>query len=97
MVKTKEELSALKNECESLVGKLKELSDDELSNVVGGNNNDEAFAKWAESYRAELLKENLTPAQLTFVKNATASQLLAISLYAAYSNNISGINIVMNK
>ena len=36
MAKTKEELDQLKQECESLVSKLKELTDDELKQVTGG-------------------------------------------------------------
>ena len=36
-MKTKEELSALKNEVEALGKKLAELSDDELEQVAGGN------------------------------------------------------------
>ena len=35
-MKAKEELSALKNEVESLNRKLRELSDDELAQVTGG-------------------------------------------------------------
>ena len=35
-MKTKEELNALKNEVETLNGKLSELTDDELSEVFGG-------------------------------------------------------------
>ena len=35
-MKTKEELSALKNEVESLNKKLSELNDEELAQVVGG-------------------------------------------------------------
>ena len=38
MTKTKEELNELKNEYETLNNKLKELSEDELSIVTGGNN-----------------------------------------------------------
>ena len=38
MAKTKEELKALKNECEALNNKLKELSEDELEIVAGGEN-----------------------------------------------------------
>ena len=36
-MKTKEELSSLKEEVEALSGKLQELSEDELAQVVGGN------------------------------------------------------------
>ena len=36
MAKTKEELSALKQEYETLTSKLKELNDDELMQVTGG-------------------------------------------------------------
>ena len=36
MAKTKEELDQLKQECESLASKLKELTDDELKQVTGG-------------------------------------------------------------
>lgn len=36
MAKTKEELDQLKQECESLTNKLKELTDDELKQVTGG-------------------------------------------------------------
>lgn len=36
MAKTKEELNALKQECESLKSKAQELTDDELGYVVGG-------------------------------------------------------------
>lgn len=36
MAKTKEELTELKNECETLTNKLKELSDNELKEVFGG-------------------------------------------------------------
>lgn len=35
-MKTKEELNALKNEVETLNGKLAELSEDELKQIVGG-------------------------------------------------------------
>ena len=38
MTKTKEKLNELKNEYETLNNKLKELSEDELSIVTGGNN-----------------------------------------------------------
>ena len=38
MAKTKEELDQLKQECESLASKLKELNDDELKQVTGGLN-----------------------------------------------------------
>ena len=38
MTKTKEELTQLKTEYETLNNKLKELSEDELSIVTGGNN-----------------------------------------------------------
>lgn len=37
MAKTKEEIQALKKECEDLALKLKELSDDELNDVTGGD------------------------------------------------------------
>ena len=37
MAKTKEELNALKQEFESLSSKLAELSEEELSQVTGGN------------------------------------------------------------
>ena len=36
MAKTKEELEALKNEFDNLTNKLKELSEDELKEVAGG-------------------------------------------------------------
>ena len=35
-MKTPEELNALKNDVESLTNKLKELTDDELSEIFGG-------------------------------------------------------------
>ena len=43
MSKTKEELNQLKNEYESLTSKLKELTEEDLKNVLGGNavNNDQ--------------------------------------------------------
>ena len=43
MPKTKEELIQLKNEYESLTSKLKELTEEDLKNVLGGNavNNDQ--------------------------------------------------------
>lgn len=43
MIKTKEELTQLKNEYESLTSKLKELTEDDLKNVLGGKaaNNDQ--------------------------------------------------------
>ena len=37
MIKTKEELNQLKNEYESLATKLQELTEDELKQVIGGN------------------------------------------------------------
>ena len=40
MAKTKEELNALKQEFESLTNKLKELTDDELMQVTGGDGED---------------------------------------------------------
>lgn len=40
MDKTKEELNALKQEFESLTNKLKELTDDELMQVTGGDGED---------------------------------------------------------
>lgn len=39
MAKSKEELNLLKNECETLTNKLKELTEDELNAVVGGSGN----------------------------------------------------------
>ena len=36
-MKSKEELYTLKQKCESLINKLKELSEDELGYVIGGN------------------------------------------------------------
>ena len=36
MAKTQEELNEIKNECETLTNKLKELSDEELKQVFGG-------------------------------------------------------------
>lgn len=36
MTKTKEELTNLKKECDALTNKLRELSQDELSEVIGG-------------------------------------------------------------
>ena len=37
MSKTKEELEQLKSECETLNNKLKELNEDELKQITGGN------------------------------------------------------------
>ena len=37
MTKTKEELDQLKQECETLTNKLKELTEEELQQVVGGD------------------------------------------------------------
>ena len=37
MAKTKEELDQLKQECETLTNKLKELTEEELQQVVGGD------------------------------------------------------------
>ena len=66
MAKTKEELNELKNEYETLNNKLKELTEEELSEVTGGN------AKWAYTVGGALaLKESsastmLKAAQSTF-------------------------------
>ena len=38
MAKTKQELEALKKEVEELTNKLKDLSEDELKEIVGGHN-----------------------------------------------------------
>ena len=52
MTKTEEELNELKIEYESLNEKLKELSDDELKQVTGGNT-----SPWSETLEtAELIK-----------------------------------------
>ena len=45
MTKTKEELDQLKQECETLANKLKELTDDELKQVTGGASVDESLTK----------------------------------------------------
>lgn len=51
-MKTKEELNELKKECKVLTTKLKELSDDELKQVVGGfkviyeNESEEDLSFW---------------------------------------------------
>ena len=44
-MKTKEELSVLKNEVEALNAKLAELSEDELAEVAGGDKSDPVY--WA--------------------------------------------------
>ena len=65
-MKTQEELNELKQECESLANKLKELTDDELKLVIGGT------AKWVYTVGGALaLKESsastmLKAAQSTF-------------------------------
>ena len=52
-MKSKEELYTLKQECESLINKLQELTDDELKLVIGGT------AKWAYTVEGALaLKES---------------------------------------
>ena len=53
MAKTKEELNELKIEYESLNEKLKELSDDELKQVTGGNT-----GLWSETLETAEILEN---------------------------------------
>lgn len=48
MAKTKEELASLKQEFETLNSKIKELSDDELKQIVGGKYPDNVYYETAE-------------------------------------------------
>lgn len=52
MAKTKEELVKLKEECESFNSKLKELSEDEMKEVTGGNDIIWLFEKSFDTYQA---------------------------------------------
>lgn len=51
MSKTKDELSVLKQECETLDKKLGELTDEELEIVLGGGSLSDWFKKIAEQYK----------------------------------------------
>lgn len=53
MAKTKEELDALKQECLSLNEKLKELSEDELKEISGGQYHDNVY--WEKESQASYL------------------------------------------
>ncbi len=48
MSKTQEELNTLKEECEALTNKLKELSEDEIELVTGGSDIKDWFDKIGE-------------------------------------------------
>ena len=64
MPKTKEEINQLKIECKSLITKLKELNEDELKEVLGGENemNLEPFALSHGDNKAE--KDKTHPGNL---------------------------------
>lgn len=59
-MKTKEELSTLKNEVETLNKKLAELSEEELKQVSGGLTQEE-IEKFKEQSKARALDEQLNP------------------------------------
>ncbi len=50
-MKTKEELNALKEELEALSRKLRELTGDELAQVIGGQNDSNTFVSGPEADR----------------------------------------------
>ena len=54
MAKTKEELDQIKQECEALVSKLKELTDDELKLVTGGKLIDHQLQKYIPELCGEI-------------------------------------------
>lgn len=69
MTKTKEELNALKHEYETVTNKLKELNDNELKMVAGGNN-EEPF--WL--HRGDCLKDKYSYNPEKFEVNNTTGR-----------------------
>ena len=60
-MKTREELCAIKEECEKLNKKLKELNEEELAQVAGGRSVSEVLADMNSLQSEALLNDRMNP------------------------------------